>query len=75
MSSQAADQAPSRPLSTKDLALVRDRLAQRHPGTDAAEIDRALSRAHDAFTHAPVRTYLTILVERAAHHRLTALAA
>lgn len=72
MRPEVADQFPARPLTNKDLALVRDRLAQRHPGTDAAEIDRALSRAHAAFAHAPVRTYLTILVERAAHHRLVA---
>ncbi len=75
MSSEVADQATARPLSTKDLALVRDRLAQRHPDTDVADIDRAVSRAHAAFAHAPVRTYLTILVERAAHHRLVAHAA
>ncbi|MFN0026122.1 MAG: three-helix bundle dimerization domain-containing protein [Acidimicrobiales bacterium] len=75
MSSDVADQATARTLSNKDLDLVRDRLAKRHPGTDAAEIDRALSRAHAAFIHAPVRTYLTILVERAAHHRLAAHAA
>lgn len=67
---RSAPPEPERPEAYRD---VRERLLARFsPSVPAEEVDRCLDECIARLASAPVRTYLPVLVERAAVERLRA---
>lgn len=54
-----------------DIAVIRDRLAARHPDLPPAVVTAAVTHAHDQLADRPVRGLVPLLVERAAERILT----
>jgi hypothetical protein len=54
------------------LVVVQERLRQRFPDADATVVEAAVRLSHAALG-GPVRDFVPLLVERAAHERLSAI--
>jgi hypothetical protein len=54
------------------LVVVQERLRQRFPEADAAVVEAAVRLSHAALA-GPVRDFVPLLVERAAHERLSTI--
>jgi hypothetical protein len=59
------------PEETAAMTAVTARLRRRFPEVPAAEIDRALATAHQAYDGRPIRHFVPILVEREVTDALT----
>jgi hypothetical protein len=58
--------------SAEDRAIrqVVDRLAERFPEVDTAEIAQAVDESRPEFDGSPIRDFVPLFVERSARHRL-----
>jgi len=49
---------------------VIDRLAQKYPGVERAEIEKIVAEEHRAYDGRPVRDFVPVLVEKSAKKRV-----
>ena len=55
----------------REIGEVIERLAARHPDTDPVRIKAAVTVAHREFDGRPIRDFVPVFVERAAHEALS----